>query len=211
MGRSRRRAEGVVALLFLLLAVGFGLEGMRYPYYGPGGAGPGFLPVWTSLAGLVIGVLLLIRALRAAGTAPTPVPLPFDAMPDSPLAATGAAARAPAPDSSSSESTPRPPEGAAQATAPAPVETPIAWRGSIAVAIGLVAWALLTAVLGAPVTITLFVFAITWWLAGTEDRTGRGRLLLAGLTAVVVTLAVFLIFQVWLGVPFPAGIFGGRA
>ena len=206
MGRTRRRVEAVVALLLLLLAVGFGLEGLRYPYYGPGGAGPGFLPVWTSLAGGVLGVLLLIRALRSADPAPTPLPLPLDATPDPSLIGAESAARATTPTPSESLS-----EGAAQPTAPTPGGAPIAWSGSIAVALGLVAWALLTPVLGALVTIALFLFTITWWLAGTEDRIGSRRLLVAGLTAVIVTLAVYLIFQLWLGVPLPAGILGGRA
>jgi hypothetical protein len=161
-----KRAELIMAGFLLVVSLAYGLEAVRYPYTSRTGAGAGFLPVWTSLFGIITALLLIGRAWRMSGLAASTV---------------------------------------------GPFADRSAWLGVLPVALALVIWVALTYLFGGIVAIALFVFAVTWWLAGREDRLGTQRVILAAVTTVVVTVAIFLIFQAWLDIRLPTGILGGRS
>lgn len=161
-----RRAEFIMAGFLLIVSIAYSVEALRLPYGGRVGPGPGFLPIWTGVVGIITSLLLIGRAWRLSGAAVT-LPSPFDG----------------------------------QRTL----------AGMLPVAAALVGWVALATLLGGIAAIGIFLFVVTWWLAGREERTGAQRVVMAGATTAIVTVAIFLIFQAWLDIRLPAGLLGDRA
>ena len=59
-----RRADQVAGLALLALGAAFAAGAGQYPYWGPGGPGSGFLPLWLGLAMAALAVLLLLQTTR---------------------------------------------------------------------------------------------------------------------------------------------------
>jgi putative tricarboxylic transport membrane protein len=60
-----RRADQVAGLALLLLGAGFAAGGAQHSYWGPGGPGSGFLPVWLGAVMAVLALMLLVQATRS--------------------------------------------------------------------------------------------------------------------------------------------------
>ena len=63
-----RRADQVTGLALLVLGVGFAAGGLQHTYWGPGGPGSGFLPVWLGIVMTLLAAMLVVRATRGADT-----------------------------------------------------------------------------------------------------------------------------------------------
>ena len=61
-----RRADQVTGLALLALGVSFTAGGLQHTYWGPGGPGSGFLPVWLGVVLAALAVMLVVGATRTA-------------------------------------------------------------------------------------------------------------------------------------------------
>ena len=59
-----RRADQVTGLALLALGVSFTAGGLQHTYWGPGGPGAGFLPVWLGVALAALAIMLVVSATR---------------------------------------------------------------------------------------------------------------------------------------------------
>ena len=61
-----RRADRIAGAALLALAVAFSVGALKqFPYWGPNGPGPAFLPFWLGLVMAVLASLLLVGAMRS--------------------------------------------------------------------------------------------------------------------------------------------------
>lgn len=60
-GRVERRADQVLALIWIGLGILVGFQGQNLPYMSRFGPGPGFLLVWLAGGFVVLGLLLLLQ------------------------------------------------------------------------------------------------------------------------------------------------------
>ena len=63
-----RRADQVTGLALLALGVSFTAGGLQHTYWGPGGPGSGFLPVWLGVVLAALAVMLVVSATRGPDT-----------------------------------------------------------------------------------------------------------------------------------------------